>query len=108
MSTAVPLVSHLRSRPGVIRIGEAAPFISVRVQVPEVWDVVRFEIAADVSVSEVKRRALEVLVSDPNAASYVVKLHGFEVLDESATLSSAGAKDGSTFLVTSRRRHPVR
>lgn len=108
MTNTAPLVSRLRSRPDAIRIGEGAQVMSVRVQVPEVWDVVRVEAAADVSVAEVKLRALEVLVSDAIAADYVVKLRGFEVLDESATLEAVGAMDGSTFLVAFRRRRPVR
>lgn len=108
MTSAAPLVSSFRSRPGSIRVGETGPFMTVRVQVPEVWDVVRVEAASDVSVAVVKRRALEVLQSDAEPAEYVVKLRGFEVLDESETLTAAGAQDGSTFLVTSRRRRPVR
>jgi hypothetical protein len=32
----------------------------------------------------------------------------WEVLDEGASLSAVGAKNGSIFLITSRRRHPVR
>jgi hypothetical protein len=108
MTNNAPLVSRLRSRPGAIRIGEGAQVVSVRVQVPEVWDVVRVEAAADVSVAEVKRRSLEVLVSDAIPDDYVVKLRGFEVLDESESLEAVGAKDGSTFLVSFRRRRPVR
>jgi hypothetical protein len=37
----------------------------------------------------------------------MVKLRGYEVLDEDAPLSSTGARDGSTFLITDRRRRPV-
>ena len=39
---------------------------------------------------------------------FVMKLRGFEVLDESAPLTVAGARDGSTFLLTYRFRRPVR
>jgi hypothetical protein len=39
---------------------------------------------------------------------YVLKLNGWEVLDESASLAATGAVDGSIFLVTGRRRRPVR
>ena len=38
---------------------------------------------------------------------YVVKLHGFEILDETAPLSSTAASNGSIFLITDRRRRPV-
>jgi hypothetical protein len=108
MTNTAPLVSRLRSRPGAISIGEGARVMSVRVQVPEVWDVVRVEAAVDVSVAEVKLRALEVLVPGAIPADYVVKLRGFEVLDESGSLDAVGATDGSTFLVAFRRRRPVR
>jgi hypothetical protein len=39
---------------------------------------------------------------------FVIKLRGWELLDESQSLAAAGAGNGSTFLVTSRRRRPVR
>jgi hypothetical protein len=106
----VPFVAGLRSRPGTIQIGDSSePAITIRVQVPEVWDVVRIEAPASTPVSEMKRRALEVLLPDePTAEPFVLKLHGFEVLDERASLKDAGAVNGSIFLLTSRRRRPVR
>jgi hypothetical protein len=45
-------------------------------------------------------------VEDPD--TLVVKLNGYEVLDEDAALSDIGAFDGSTLLLTYRRRRPVR
>ena len=39
---------------------------------------------------------------------FVLKLRGWEVLDESASLADVGAVDGSIFLLTHRRRRPVR
>ena len=36
------------------------------------------------------------------------KLRGWEVLDEGASLADAGATDGSIFLLTHRRRRPVK
>jgi hypothetical protein len=60
-------------------------------------------------VAVVKQRALEELVPDfSNSDEWVVKLRGFEVLDESVTLTDAGAKNGSTFLITNRHRKPVK
>lgn len=106
---SVPFVAQLRSRPEVIRLGSAGEsLITVRVQVPEVWDTVRVDAPADTPVSTVKARALRALVSTATPEDWVVKLRGFEVLDESASLTAAGAENGSTFLVTSRRRRPVR
>jgi hypothetical protein len=106
-----PFVAQLRSRPGApIRLG--APdeaVISVRVQMPEVWDLARFEAPPSTPVHELKRLALEALYPDwERPEEFVMKLNGFEVLDESAPLGEAGARDGSTFLLTGRRRRPVR
>ena len=44
---------------------------------------------------------------DP-ASGFVLKHQGWEVLDEGVTLAAAGAVDGSIFLLTHRRRRPVR
>ncbi len=107
--TAPPFVVQLRSRPGIIRLGAAdAAVITVRVEVPEVWDVVRIEVPATESVLAVKNAALQALVPRADQRAYVIKLRGFEVLDESATLTDAGAIDGSIFLLTHRRRRPVK
>jgi hypothetical protein len=109
MSAATPFVAQLRARPEVIRLGTASePIITVRVQVPEVWDTVRIDAPPDTSVLTLKQRALETLMPGSEAAAYVTKLRGFEVLDETLSLSSAGVANGSTLLVTSRRRRPVR
>lgn len=106
---SAPFVAQLRSRPGAIRLGTTGePVITVRVQVPEVWDTVRVDAPADTPVNTIKQHALEALAPGADGSDWVVKLRGFEVLDEGASLSVAGAKDGSTFLVTSRRRRPVR
>ena len=109
--SATPFVATLRSRPGVIRVGEGAGgrTITVRVQSPEVWDVVRVEAPGAEPVLSVKVRAMEALLPDADFHDeLVMKLNGFEVLDEHASLTDAGAVDGSTFLLTYRRRRPVR
>jgi len=105
-----PPVTELRARPQVIRLGGAGEqVITVRVQIPEVWDVVRIEAPPSVPVALLKQRALNELVPNAeNSAEWVTKLGGFEILDENASLIEAGAKNGSTLLVTSRRRRPVR
>jgi hypothetical protein len=59
-------------------------------------------------VKSLKKLALQELYPDVRADDeYVVKLNGFEILDENVPLSSTGAKNGSTFLITDRRRRPV-
>jgi hypothetical protein len=109
VTTATPFVAQLRSRPEAIRLGTAGdPVITVRVQVPEVWDTVRIDAPPDTPVLVVKQRALEVLMPGAEPVEFVTKLRGWEVLDETASLSTAGVVNGSTLLVTYRRRRPVR
>ncbi len=109
---ALPVVEGLRARPGtrlVVAPGAGGARLAVRVEVPEVWDVVRLDAAAGAPVAEVKRAALATLLSGTASADdYVVKLNGATVLDEGASLAAVGALDGSIFLVTHRRRRPVR
>jgi hypothetical protein len=80
----------------------------VRAQVLEAWDAIRIDAAPSASVRSLKELALRALYPDPrHAADFMVKFRGYEVLDEDAPLSSTGARDGSTFLITDRRRRPV-
>lgn len=104
-----PFVATLRARRGVLRLGAPdARAVSLRVEVPEVWDVVRIETPLSEPVLALKYAALAELQPQADPERYVIKLHGFEVLDETMTLEQAGAIDGSIFLVTNRRRRPVR
>ena len=108
---SAPFVTTLRSRATELRLGEAdaANRWTVRVQMAEVWDAVRISAPATEPVLAVKVAALGALF--PEAAyhdDFVVKLGGIEVLDESATLAEAGARDGSIFLLAHRRRRPIR
>ena len=107
--TARPFVTELRTREGVLRIGNGAPAMTLRVEAPEVWDVVIVETAPSARVSELKRVAVTALFgAGENPAEFVLKLRGFEVLNEEVSLAESGAVDGSIFLVTYRRRRPVR
>ena len=104
-------VNTLRARRDTIRVGTAAGdgAITVRAQVPEVWDTVRLTAAPGEPVLAVKRAALGALLPESTAdEDFVVKLNGFEVLDENASLTDAGAKDGSTLLITYRRKRPIK
>ena len=105
-----PFVAQLRSRPGTISLVEPGqPGITVRVQMLEVWDTVRILAAPSEPVLTLKVRALEALYPEGEFHDdFVMKLAGFEVLDENASLESAGAVDGSTFLMSYRRRRPIR
>ena len=108
--TNQPFVSTLRVRPEVIRLwSDSQSFLTFRVEMPEVWDTVRVEAPASTSVRDVKDAALKALFPDADFPDeYVVKFNGYEVRDEHAALTSAGVKDGSTLLLTFRRRRPVR
>jgi hypothetical protein len=93
-----------------LRLGaDGQPRITVRVQLMEAWDVVRVETPASERVGALKAEALAALQpnGDPDD-EFVFKLNGFEILDENVSIADTGAKNGSTFLVTHRRRRPVR
>ena len=109
MSSPAQFVTELRSRPGVLRVGVGEPTMTVRVEIPEVWDVVAVATTPDTPVADVKRAAVTALLGAKGRADdLVLKLRGFEVLNEHATLAQTGAADGSIFLATHRRRRPVR
>ncbi len=107
-----PFASRVRARPGTIVLGDPAapgPRWTLRVEVPEVWDTVRLSAPASEPVLSLKVTALAALMPDADYhEDFVVKLGGAEVVDENAAVAAAGAQDGSIFLVTSRRRRPVR
>lgn len=105
-----PFVATLRSQPSVIRLAaDGQPHVTLRVEMPEVWDVVRVETPPATPVRAVKRRALEVLYPDyGDIDAFVMKLNGAVVPDEDVSVADAGAQDGSIFLLTFRRRRPVR
>jgi len=105
-----PFVAQLRARPGVVRLGsDGQPRIALRVQLAEAWDMIRVETPASESVATVKAEALAALgPADAPVDAFVVKLNGFEVLDENVSVADSGATNGSTFLLSYRRRRPVR
>jgi hypothetical protein len=107
---SAPFVTQLRTRGDVIQMPTAgATPITIRVEMPEIWDTVRIAASRAESVSAVKLRALEALAPGSTAPdALVMKLRGFEVLDEALSLDDVGAVDGSIFLLTNRRRRPVR
>jgi hypothetical protein len=105
----VPFVNRLRTRGEAIKLGTPAGTpLKVRAQVLEAWDAIRIEADPSATVRSLKQLALRELYPEniPDE-EFVVKLNGFEILDEGAPLSSTEARDGSTFLITDRRRRPV-
>ncbi|OLE30071.1 MAG: hypothetical protein AUG44_02165 [Actinobacteria bacterium 13_1_20CM_3_71_11] len=102
-------VNGLRTQGQPFKLGSpSGPPLQLRAQVLEAWDAIRIDADPLASVRSLKQLALRELYPDTRHESeYVVKLHGFEVLDEDAPISSTAAKNGSTFLITDRRRRPV-
>ena len=83
--------------------------MTVRVWVPEVWDVVRPEAGAEWTVERLKAEALRQATGRaPNGEAYEVKFRGALVLDESATLGGLGAPDNASFIVLPAKRRPAR
>ncbi|HVA57335.1 MAG: EsaB/YukD family protein [Gemmatimonadaceae bacterium] len=108
--SAAPFVTQLRARRDTIRLGTPdEKTITIRVEMPEVWDTVRIAVPGSAKVDVVKVRALEALF--PQAQyheDFVVKLRGWEVLNEHETLADAGVTDGAILLLTHRLRRALR
>lgn len=102
-------VTTLRARKEPLLVGEKTDnMFRIRAQVLEAWDAIRIDANPSQSVRAVKLRALEELYPEAASANeFVVKLHGFEVLDETISLAEAGVKNGSILLIADRRRRPV-
>jgi hypothetical protein len=105
-----PFVSQLRTRGDVLQLAPAgSPAITVRVELPETWDTVRASVSPTTPMAVLKLAALDAFYPQGEAPdAFVMKLRGIEVLDESESLTKGGAEDGSIFLLTHRRRRPVR
>jgi len=107
--TSIPFVQSLRTTRDVLRVGDAnGAAMHVRVEVPDLWDVVRVAASPDASVQSVKSAALAELLPGADERAWVIKLRGFEILDESRSLTQAGAVNGTIFLLTHRRRRAVK
>jgi hypothetical protein len=106
-----PFVSQLRTRGDAIMMtnGESGDALTIRVQLPEVWETLTIVASPSEPVVTVKQRALAKLYPQAQShESFILKLRGWEVLDEHATLRDAGATNGSIFLLTHRRRRAVK
>ena len=104
------LVGELRSgRPPIALAQDGAGSITMRVQVAEMWDAVRVIARPDAIVGEVKQKVVaEFFPGHQYADDFVLKLRGWEMLDEGLSLSQAGVVDGAIVLLAYRRRRPVR
>lgn len=107
---SAPFVTELRVDAEVIVLGGGDdPVMHLRAQQAELWEMIRIDAPGALPVSAVKLAALEEFY--PNgfvSDDFVVKLRGFEILREDESLAASGVKDGSTLLVTKRKRRPVR
>ena len=109
MTSPKPFVTSLRVRGEPLQLGRnIAKPLRLRAQVLEAWDAISINADPSASVRSLKQLALKELYPDGRKEDeFVVKLHGWEILDEDGPISSTAARDGSIFLVTDRRRRPV-
>jgi hypothetical protein len=83
--------------------------MNLRVQLLEKWDRIAVSVPPETPVASLKRDTLAAFgLGHAEPADYVVKLRGWEVLAEHESVAESGARDGSTYLITLRRRRPVR
>lgn len=102
--------NSLRAGSHVLRLGsDSEARLAFRVQLQDVWETVGVEAPADMPIRVIKERVIEaVLPATEEPEEYLVKLGGWEVLDENLSVAASGATHGSTFLISGRRRRPVR
>jgi hypothetical protein len=105
-----PFVAQLRTRRPPINLAEpGSEAIILRVQAAELWEAVRVNARPDTPVAEVKQRVVSDLFPNQQYPDdFVLKLLGWEILDERSSLKDAGVRNGSILLLTYRRRRPVR
>jgi hypothetical protein len=103
------LVGELRAGRAPLDLASGAGAITVRVQVAEMWDAIRVNAHPDTAISELKQRVVnEFFPGHEYLDDFVLKLRGWEMLDESQSLKTGGMVDGSIVLLSRRRRRPVR
>ena len=103
-------VTQLRaSRPPIVLTPAGAGTITLRVEIAEIWETVRVVADPDTTVAEVKQRVVtDFFPTHGFLDEFVLKLRGWEMLDEQLSLARAGVLDGSILLLAYRRRRPVR
>ena len=101
--------TQLRTNRAPIFVASGPNAITIRVEASDLWETVRVTALPSTTVSEVKQRVVaDLFPASDLPDDFVVKLKGWELLDARATLSDAGAEDGSILLLAYRRRRPVR
>ena len=103
------LVGELRAGRPPLALASGAGSMTVRVQVAEMWDAIRVTAHPDTVISELKQRVVnEFFPGHEYPDDFVMKLRGWEMLDEQQSLKVGGMVDGSIGLLSYRRRRPVR
>ena len=88
MTAPVPFVNTLRNQGPPLRLGSGSgQVLHLRAQVLEAWDAVRVDADYSASVQSLKDLALQTLYPNVEQNDYFVKLHGWEILDEAASLA---------------------
>lgn len=111
VSAVRPFVTTVRTpRAAPVTIGGAGgERMVVRAQFEPLWDTIAMDVRADEPVLTLVRELLaRVGHGDAAIGEFVTKLRGWEVRDLDVTVSAAGGRPGSTFLVAHRFRRPVR
>ncbi len=103
-------VSQLRTGRRTIALAQpGAGTITIRVEASDLWETVLVTAKSDATVAQVKQRVVaELFPGDARADDFVLKLRGWEMLNERASLADAGVVDGSILLLACRRRRAVR
>jgi hypothetical protein len=107
---SAPFVTQVRSAAAPIKLAEPGPdTITLRVEASDIWETVRVIARPATPVGDLKKRVVERLFPNhPYADDFVLKLRGWEVLDERSSLAESGLVDGSILLLAYRRRRAVR
>ena len=107
---SAPFATQLRSTRPPIKLAEAGVgSITLRVEASDIWETVRVIALSETPVADVKRHVVtELFPNDQHLENFVLKLRGWEVLDERSSLRDAGVVDGSILLLAYRRRRAVR
>ena len=106
---SAPFVAQLRTSRSPVVLAEGAGSITVRVEASDIWETVRVSVRPGTSVSDLRKRVVAELFPEGTLDDeFVLKHHGWELLDPRASLADAGIVDGSIVLLAYRRRRPVR
>lgn len=82
--------------------------IPVRVTVLDTWDAVTLRLPPDTPIGMAKADALRAVRAGLPPGEYVAKHRGAELLDEAASLASAGIPPNGSIILLPRRRIPAR